>query len=1076
MESWTRRARRGEDLEMSNSEPDSVAETRQEEEEEVFSSSDPTFWDYIRLKDFTKKTGIEEMDCHAFCGKELFDNACDIVEKWRLSDAIIIFDINNDPADNGGCNSSGTMTISVSNPNPGNKPIFGNLDQTFNYKRSFSSKSNQYKITRGAQGDALKELGTIPYMLINSGDGGEDKPWKYPLIFQHNKKVDKVYVEVDRKNRVIKRRFEHSTVDNTDTKVTITLPALNPRAYMSFLDFCRVYTLFNTHLSFRLFVDGIQHNNLPALLPMSEVYNNPNSIYCYSEVEFQDFLTDLYDKKMPIYNALTRSELREINQPGRFEDLKDITIEQLTTKKANEIHKRLRKSMLPMSELSTPYQHRKTKRKEALVNRYRSMAPVSLQLDYDRAIYQRTRPEDTIYSNKTIRFPFTFEVLAIPIKKQTQEESLIVSGVNYSTSINNRSYFRAGSYGSGYNWFHTNGTSLQALDIEEIIRVSSAGADINYDDNIASNKQRQPCVIIAHLVSPRPEYKHGYGKSVLILEPYSTQMAELIGGEIVRRVPLRNRIRPSKEYEGLTGNLDLLLQKRWNDVRQNPGILDPNSQYYDPWTQSTVWYHLREEYLLPIERKYHLTMIKSGTRTAVTAMISERCERLEGNPKREQLGIFASPRATMYVDGQWYRIDIDSIPEIAGKGTDVIFIEKQGIVEIIRHLADIYGFAFVNTQGHFAEYPRNLVPEITKQGGNVVILTDFDCAGIHIAERIISDDVTYNYADKNGNTSLKQKKGYYYKEYIGEKVRRLGIDMETLEYFISKVQEEGRTITVEVRDDEAGDLNEETITTLDRLIVHVQEPYPKAENREDKQQPGVNVITSLIRYVKKYLLAKGHCDIPDSRYQNYRLTYGKYDRYEYVYENFEYLTGLDVGEAMKDMKLYNHDSELNNDEKAAINSLLEDRAPEDAKRIELDSILKVVKAKMFEDFIVQKLQEFFPERKYIDRAITLPTEYFGEKFNILPENTRALFLRVARIADKAAKPTENKIRKELENWSPSEEEVREKDIPTLLVIPTEKMVNEMLMAKTVEEDSDMQAFEREARNMLDTLPPEEGEE
>ena len=134
---------------------------------------------------------------------------------------------------------------------------------------------------------------------------------------------------------------------------------------------------------------------------MSEVYNNPNSIYCYSEVEFQDFLTDLCDKKMPIYNALTRSELREINQPGRFEDLKDITIEQLKTQKANEIHKRLRKSMLPMSELSTPYQYSKTKRKEALVNRYRSMAPGSLQLDYDRAIYQRTRSEDTIYSEQS---------------------------------------------------------------------------------------------------------------------------------------------------------------------------------------------------------------------------------------------------------------------------------------------------------------------------------------------------------------------------------------------------------------------------------------------------------------------------------------------------------------------------------------------------------------------------------------------------------------------------------------------------------------------------------------------------
>lgn len=728
-------------------------------EEEVFCSSDPTFWDYVRPKDFTKKTGIEEKDCHAFCAKELFDNACDIVEKWRLSNAIITIDIKNDTD-----SEDGAMTISVSNPNPRNKPVFGNLDQTFNYKRSFSSKSNQYKITRGAQGDALKELGTIPYMLTNNGEGGEDKPWEYPLVFQHNQKVEKVYVEVDRKNRVIRRRFKHYTVDNTDTKVTITLPALNPSAYMSFLNFCRVYTLFNTHLSFRLFVDGKEHNNLPALLPMSEGYNNPNSIYCYSEVEFQDFLTDLYDKNMPIYNALTRSEFREINQRGRFEDLKDITIEQLTTKRVNEIHKRLRKSMLPMSELSTPYQHSKTKRKEALVNRYRSMAPPSFQLDYDRAIYQRTRPEDTIYSNKTIRFPFTFEVLAIPIRKQTQEESIIISGVNYSTSINDRSYFSAGNYSSGYSWFHKNGTHLQAMDIEEIIRVSSAGADINYDDNIASKKQRQPCVIIAHLVSPRPEYKHGYGKSALRLEPYSTQMAEIIE-QVVKRIPLRNRVKQSKEHMGITECLDDLLKKRWDKVRLDPNILEAFSPNYDPWTQSTVWYHLREEYLIPIERTYHKTMIKNNTRSYVTALISERCEKLEGSPKREQLGITAAPRATMYVNGQWFRVDIDKIPALAGKGTDVIFIEKQGVIEIIKHLSDIHGIAFVNTQGHFAEYPRNLVPEITEQGGNVVILTDFDCAGIHIAERIIGDDKT-------------------------GRVRRLGIDMKTLEYFVSKVRGE----------------------------------------------------------------------------------------------------------------------------------------------------------------------------------------------------------------------------------------------------------------------------------------------
>jgi hypothetical protein len=448
----------------------------------------------------------------------------------------------------------------------------------------------------------------------------------------------------------------------------------------------------------------------------------------------------------------------------------------------------------------------------------------------------------------------------------------------------------------------------------------------------------------------------------------------------------------------------------------------------------------------------------------MTAVISERCEKLEGSPKREQLGIFASPRATMYVNGQWYRVDIDSIPDVAGKGTDVIFIEKQGIVEIIRHLADDYGFAFVNTQGHFAEYPRNLVPEITKQGGNVVILTDFDCAGIHIAERIIADDISYNYVDKHGNISLEEKKGYRYREYIGERVKRLGIDMETLEYFISKVNEEGQTITVEVAQED-GSLAKEAITTLDQLIEHVQESYPKAEKAEDKQQPGVNVVTSLIRYAKKYCLTKGYSSLMNM----------KYERYKYIFDSFEYLTGLNVDATLRPMNWHNHDSELENHEKDRLNDLLEDREPATAKRIELDSVLKVVKAKMFEDFIVSKLLEFFPERKYIDRAITIPTEYFGEKFNILPEKTRELFQRVTEMADKATKSTEEAIRNELENWSPSEEQLQQ-DIPTLLVIPTERIVNEMLMSKAVAEDLDIQALEEEAERMLDALPAADEEE
>jgi hypothetical protein len=51
---------------------------------EVFASSDPNLWDYIRPKDFTKKTGIAEQDCHAFAIKELSDNSADFIGREKM--------------------------------------------------------------------------------------------------------------------------------------------------------------------------------------------------------------------------------------------------------------------------------------------------------------------------------------------------------------------------------------------------------------------------------------------------------------------------------------------------------------------------------------------------------------------------------------------------------------------------------------------------------------------------------------------------------------------------------------------------------------------------------------------------------------------------------------------------------------------------------------------------------------------------------------------------------------------------------------------------------------------------------
>lgn len=293
---------------------------------------------------------------------------------------------------------------------------------------------------------------------------------------------------------------------------------------------------------------------------------------------------------------------------------------------------------------------------------------------------------------------------------------------------------------------------------------------------------------------------------------------------------------------------------------------------------------------------------------------------------------------------------------------------------------------------------------------------------------------------------------YTTKFHYGERVKRLGIGLDTLDCFVPKVQRgkiEGEGIRVNIRNDD-GELVEKQVRTFRELQELVEESYPKTEQKDDKQQPGMNVITATVAAT-------------DVRY----LRYTHYKRYKYIFDNFEYLTGLNVNEVMKVMNTNDHD-ELDNDERAAINRLLRNRDPAKAKRIELDSIIKVVRANLFSDFILEKLQELFPERNY-NRAIKWPTEYFGDKFHILPKNIQELFLYCTEIANTAVKPTEETIEIELKNWTPTDEEI-ERGIPRLLKIHDENALIEMRTSKAVADNPEMQALGKKAGELLNSLP------
>ncbi len=96
-------------------------------------------------------------------------------------------------------------------------------------------------------------------------------------------------------------------------------------------------------------------------------------------------------------------------------------------------------------------------------------------------------------------------------------------------------------------------------------------------------------------------------------------------------------------------------------------------------------------------------------------------------------------RAELYFNGNWISVSFDSIKRLAEKGTDIIFVEKEGIPEVLTDWADKYGLAMVNTRGHLTEYGKDLMNVAKESGAHVVIMADYDATGVKIASESPTD-------------------------------------------------------------------------------------------------------------------------------------------------------------------------------------------------------------------------------------------------------------------------------------------------------------------------------------------------
>ena len=185
------------------------------------------------------------------------------------------------------------------------------------------------------------------------------------------------------------------------------------------------------------------------------------------------------------------------------------------------------------------------------------------------------------------------------------------------------------------------------------------------------------------------------------------------------------------------------------------------------WTLNTVWY-----LFLPIMEKFGIKV----TRGYIKSLVKIFCE--AAGITRESLGIFAGVRAELYFNGNWSSVSFDSITSLAEKGTDIVFVEKEGIPEVLTDFADKYGIAMVNTRGHLTEYGKDLMNVAKATGANVVIMADYDATGVKIASEsptempwIGANDVMLEYFNLDRDSVVIASETTHSKRYVRHLVK-----------------------------------------------------------------------------------------------------------------------------------------------------------------------------------------------------------------------------------------------------------------------------------------------------------------
>jgi hypothetical protein len=366
------------------------------DDDDLFSSR-KHLMDYVKADGIIKRTGYtDKKDWYLLVIKELFDNAIDwLWNNYRGSgDSKITANITLD---------NKYFNCIVRNSNLKNIPVFApqHLQNIFDYSMTYGSKQNEFKISRGTLGDAMKYIAALPYVLRNldrdKSNDFFDLQWDKPLYIRHNGIEQQVFIIVDEANGTIDSKItpvsDAKHLKHTDTEIEVTYPIIldiskkyatelkkddngsnewnwySPKLSLSIDDiayYCKLQKAGTTDVSFDIeIIDKQQkppkteHIVQQSTHSICKEWTNIPSIKAYTPLEFRNKIFGVHDKtNITIYQVLRT--FREGTQLKKRPDL-DVPVAQLLNnpEKVKELYYELRNntrlSKRSPNKISLPY-------------------------------------------------------------------------------------------------------------------------------------------------------------------------------------------------------------------------------------------------------------------------------------------------------------------------------------------------------------------------------------------------------------------------------------------------------------------------------------------------------------------------------------------------------------------------------------------------------------------------------------------------------------------------------------------------------------------------------------------------